>query len=71
VATVILLLLGMAIGGTGLMALLSHATGWTIRTRSYGSGGGIEVPTDLDLALVATALGGLCLGLGLWLGRKR
>ena len=67
----LLLLLALGVGGTGLLALLSHATGWTIQTRSYGSGAGIEVPTDLDLALVATGLGALCLGLGLWLGRKR
>jgi hypothetical protein len=66
----VVVLLELGVGGTGLLALLSHATGGTIRTRAYGGGDGLELPADLDLALIATALGALCLGLGLWLGRK-
>ena len=71
VAIFTLLALGLAIGGTGLLALFSAATGWTIRTRATGGGPGLEVPTDLDFALIFSAVGAVLLGLGWLLGRPR
>lgn len=71
VAVVVLLLLGASIGGTGLLALVSRATGWTIRTRASAGTPGLEVPTDLDFALAFSATGAVLLGLSWLLGRRR
>ena len=66
-----LIAVGLAIAGTGLLALLSRATGWAIRTRPTGGSPGLEVPTDLDVALIFSAVGAVLLGLGWLLGRRR
>ena len=70
VAVFLLMALGLATAATGLLALLSRATGWTIRTRATGGSPGLEVPTDLDFALIFTAVGAMLLGLGWMLGRR-
>ncbi|MBU8543381.1 MULTISPECIES: hypothetical protein [Roseomonadaceae] len=62
--------MGLALAGTGLVALFSRATGWEIRTRPTGASPGLTVPTDLDFALIFTGIGLALLGLA-WLLRRR
>jgi hypothetical protein len=70
VLVLVLAVIGLALAGTGLLALLSRATGWEIRTRATGGGEGLVVPTDLDFALVFTGIGLALLGLAWLLDRR-
>ncbi|MGK7867538.1 hypothetical protein [Falsiroseomonas sp. E2-1-a20] len=66
----VLLALGIALAGTGALALFSLATGWEIRTRGYAGSPGIAVPVEADFALVFLGIGLTCLGLAWLVGRR-